>query len=183
VQAFSCLQRPEKPSKAGIFEPARAAVGSRLTKVAGRKDEFESDDALSSLALGLSSMARQQLDTCERGLDARIKESRQFSSKDFYQLERLLEGLKGRRPRERADYLLTLARLCELSPEAAGKRSLHLLLRRHFSALAEAFLAEGSDVDVVRCLVSESLALCPVKVVDERDAHQINANRLDRPTS
>jgi hypothetical protein len=153
---------------------AAGILPSEATRFA--EEIAEGDETLASLAMALSSLARRHLDTCDlRGLDARTKESRDFSSQDFQQLERMLDGLKGRRPRERADYLLTLAALCELSPEAAGNRSLHQLLRRHFSALEEAFLVEGAHVDVVRCFAVESLALSPVKVVDERDAHQIEA--------
>lgn len=144
--------------------------GIPLTETASSNGE----DILAGLALGLSTIARRQLDTCElRGVDARTKESRQFSSRDFAQLEGLLDGLKGR-PRERAEYLLSMAYICEQSPEAAGRRSVHELLRRHFSALAEACAVEKADVDVVRCLALESLALCPINIV-EGDRLQMDA--------
>lgn len=159
------LQRAEEAKQFGM------APGETVTF----QDDTGGDSILAGLALGLSPIARRQLDTCElRGLDARTKESRQFSAKDFQQLDGLLEGLKGRRPRERADYLLTMAYLCEQSPEAAGRRSLHELLRRHFSALAEAYSAEKADVAVVRCLAIESLALCPINIV-EGDRTQMDA--------
>ena len=140
-------------------------------EISGRDDE-EEDELFSSLALGLSRIARRQIDSCEfRGLDARTKESREFSEKDFKALERLLDNLRGRRPRERADYYLTLAKLCELSPEIAGKRSLQQLLRRHFVALAEASMVDDEPPDVVRCYAVESLLLCPAKMKD-RDHHR-----------
>jgi len=142
-------------------------------KVVAGMDDDEEDELFSSLALGLSQIARRQIDNCElRGLDARTKESREFSERDFKALERLLDNLRGRRPRERADYLLTLATLCELSPDIAGKRSLHQLLRRHFVALAEASMVDDEPIDVVRCYVVESLNLCPVKMKDNDTARE-----------
>jgi tetratricopeptide (TPR) repeat protein len=141
------------------------------SEVAAGKDDEEYDDILSSLALGISPIARRQIDNCElRGLDARTKESRSFSSRDFLQIERMLDGLKGRRPRERADYLLTLATLHELSPESSGKHTLHELLRRHFLAVAEAAMSEHMHSDVVRCYAIESLVLCPVTLEAGRES-------------
>lgn len=157
-----------------LLARAREAKHSGLGPevVPATSDDYDTEDVLASLALGLSSIARRQLDECElRGLDARTKESRQFSAKDFQALERLLESLRGRRPRERADYLLTLATLCELCPEAAGRHSVHSLLRRHFAALAEALMVESAHRDVVRCFAIESLSLSPVDLGDRLDSH------------
>jgi tetratricopeptide (TPR) repeat protein len=84
-----------------LLEKARDAKQTGLvpSEVIAGKDDDEHDDILSSLALGISPIARRQIDNCElRGLDARTKESRSFSSRDFLQIERMLDGLKGRRP-------------------------------------------------------------------------------------
>lgn len=158
------LQRAEEAKQFGMA-PSETVIF---------QDDTGGDSILAGLALGLSPIARRQLDTCElRGLDARTKERRQFSAKDFQALDGLLEGLKGRRPRERADYQLTMAYLCEQSPEAAVRWSLHESLRRHFSSLAEAYFSDRTNIDVVRCMAVESLALCPNNIL-ERDRLQMD---------
>jgi len=125
-------------------------------------DVAEGDESLASLALGLSALARRHLDNCElRGIDARARENEEYSRKDYRQVKLLLEGLKGRRPRERADYLLTLAALCEIKPDLSEDERIHVFLRRHFLAVAEAAMSEHAPVDVVRCYAIESLFLCP----------------------
>lgn len=130
-----------------------------------RTDQDDNEDLLSSLALGLSTLARRQLDSCElRGLDARAKESGSFKTLDVRQVQTLLDGLKGRRPRERADYLLTLAWLCEHAPNVTESKSIHEYLRRYFLAVAEAVMSEDSPRDVVRCYALESLMLCPIRL-------------------
>jgi len=125
-------------------------------------DIVEGEESLASLALGLSVLARQHLDKCElRGIDARVRETNTFTERDFRQVETLLERVRGRRPRERADYLATLAALCERAPEAVKENNVHLFLRRHFAAFAEAAMSEDAPLDVVRCYAMESLLLCP----------------------
>ena len=104
-------------------------------------------------------MARRQIENCElRGIDTRTKESGTFKSQDVRQVQTLLDGLKGRRPRERADYLLTLAWLCKHASNVTESRSIHEYLRRHFLAVAEAAMSEDFSRDSVRCY-----ALCTGK--------------------
>ena len=164
---------PSDNASALLLAKARDAkqTGFFPSEVMAGTEDDEYDDILSSLALGISPLARRQIDNCElRGLDARTKESRSFSNRDFLQIERMLDGLKGRRPRERADYLLTLATLYELSPESAGRHTLHELLRRHFLAVAEAAMSEHMHADVVRCYALESLVLSPVTLEPRRES-------------
>lgn len=164
--------RPWDNASALLLAKAKEAkkVGRIPFDIETGKDSSE-DDILSSLALGLSQIARQQLDSCElRGIDARTRESGHFSDQDVRQVQALLDNVKGRRPRERADYLLTLAWLCEHASSATGNRSVHEYIRRYFLALAEATLADGSPKDVVRCYAVESLALCPVTLESGRES-------------
>lgn len=122
------------------------------------------DDILSSLALGLSPIARQQLDSCDlRGIDSRTKESGNFSDSDVRQVQNLLDRVTGRRPRERSDYLLSLAWLCEHASNVTGNRSVHEYLRRYFLSMAEAALSDGTPTDVGRCFCVESLTLSPAR--------------------
>jgi len=129
------------------------------------------DDILSSLALGLSPIALQQLDSCDlRGIDSRAKESGNFTEKDVRQVQNLLDNVKGRRPRERSDYLLSLAWLCEHASSVTGNRSVHEYLRRYFLSLAEAAFSDGTPTDVGRCFCIESLVLCPTQLEPGREA-------------
>jgi tetratricopeptide (TPR) repeat protein len=129
------------------------------------------DDILSSLALGLSPIARQKIDSCElRGIDPRTKESRNFTDSDVRQVQNLLDNVKGRRPRERSDYLLSLAWLCKHASSVTGNRSVHEYLRRYFLSFAEAALSDGTPTDVGRCFCVESLTLCPAQMEPGREA-------------
>lgn len=155
------LAKAEEAKQTGIV-PSETTTSS---------DEDMTDDLLSSLSLGLSALARRHLDNCElRGIDTRTKESRSFRRQDVEQVQELLEGLKGRRPRERADYLLTLAWLCEHASNVTGNKSVHVYLRRHFLAVAEAAMSEDAPKDAVRCYALESLMLCPVVFEEKSDA-------------
>lgn len=129
------------------------------------------DDILSSLALGLSPIARLKLGSCDlRGIDSRTKESGNFTDIDVRQVQNLLENVKGRRPRERSDYLLSLAWLCEHASSVTGNRSVHEYLRRYFLSLAEAALSDGTPADVGRCFCIESLVLCPTQSESRSEA-------------
>jgi tetratricopeptide (TPR) repeat protein len=155
--------RPNDNATLLLLAKAKEAKQTGVAPAEFAASEDEHDELLSSLALGLSTIARDRLDTCDfRGTDERPRETGAFSERDIRQVEQLLERLRGRRPRERADYLLTLAALCERMPESAADRSLHTYLRRFFVSLAETAMSEHSPVDVVRCYTTEALALCPV---------------------
>lgn len=135
------------------------------------RNEEEQGDLLSSLALGLSPIARRQIENCElRGIDTRTKESGSFTVQDVKQVQSLLDGVKGRRPRERADYLLTLAWLCEHASNLTANKSVHEYLRRHFLAVAEAVMSEDAHKDIVRCYALESLVLCPIRFEEKSDS-------------
>lgn len=169
---FILKSNPGDNASALLLEKAREAkeTGIIPVGVAANDDEDEYYDLLSS-ALGLSLIARRQIDNCElRGIDARTKESGSFQTQDVRQVQTLLDGLKGRRPRERADYLLTLAWLCEHASNVTGNRSIYEYLRRHFLSVAEAAMSEDSPRDVVRCYALESLTLCPIRLEDGREA-------------
>ncbi|WP_295389677.1 AAA family ATPase [uncultured Thiodictyon sp.] len=134
------------------------------------ESEDEYNDFISS-SLGISLLARRQLEHCElRGIDTRTKESGSYQTQDVRQVQVLLDRLKGRRPRERADYLLTLAWLCEHASNVTESRSIHEYLRRHFLAVAEAAMSEDFQRDSVRCYALESLILCPIRLEPGREA-------------
>jgi tetratricopeptide (TPR) repeat protein len=133
--------------------------GSTLDETARMTDSFFEDDGpLESLALGLSVLASRHLKRCELvGIDERRRETRNFSKIDFSQVKGLLQGITGRRPREQAGYLLTLAVLCNQMPELNVKGGMQRFLMWYFAAIAEAAMSENVNTDVVRCYAIESL--------------------------
>lgn len=154
-----------------LLEKAKEAKETGIVPIGVSTSEDENEYNLLSSALGLSLLARRQIEICElRGIDARTKESGCFKSQDVRQVHALLDGLKGRRPRERADYLLTLAWLCEHASNVTENKSIHEYLRRHFLAVAEAAMSDDSPRDVVRCYALESLMLCPIRLELGREA-------------
>lgn len=123
-------------------------------------DMFDEDEFLSSLALGLSVLARLHLENCDlRGIDERTKEKGEFEERDFKQVTELLEGVKGRRPLDRAGYHLTLAVICRRSPHLSLEHKVPQYLNWYFSAIAEAALNESAPIDVGRSYCVESLKL------------------------
>lgn len=175
IEKLATLMRANPGDYAGaiLLDKAKNAKQTGLIPfdVPSSKCEDEYEDVLSSLALGLSSIAQHHLEGCEqRGIDARTRESGIFTDKDIKQIQNLLDNVKGRRPRERADYLLTLAWLCEHASHVTANRSIHEYLRRYFLALAEATFSDGSPKDIVRCYAVESLVLCPVALEPGREA-------------
>lgn len=169
----SILQKqPWDTASASLLAKAKDAkeTGKFSISTESGVDSIE-DGILSSLALGLTPIARQQLKSCDlRGIDSRTKESGNFSDSDVRQVQNLLDNVKGRRPRERSDYLLSLAWLCEHASSVTGNRSVHEYLRRYFLSLAEAALTDGTPTDVGRCFCIESLTLCPAQMEPRSDA-------------
>lgn len=158
-------KQPWDNASASLLAKAKDAKETGQFSIATESgvDSIE-DDILSSLALGLTPIARQQLDSCDlRGIDSRTKESGKFSEFDVRQVQNLLDNVKGRRPRERSDYLLSLAWLCEHASSVTGNRSVHEYLRRYFLSMAEAALSDGTPTDVGRCFCVESITLSPAQ--------------------
>jgi hypothetical protein len=123
-------------------------------------DVDESERAVLSLVYGVSELASGLLDSCQmRGVDERSKESNQYSEKDFKAVRTLLERIRGRRPQERADYFLTLARLCEEADEGAAEDNRRSYLRRYFLHSGEAAMSGNLPIDTQRCYLTESLSL------------------------
>ncbi|OOP56538.1 MAG: hypothetical protein AYP45_08630 [Candidatus Brocadia carolinensis] len=147
--------------------PKDSAVTALLTKINqaiedgihGKiSEELVDDEPLSSLALGLSAMARKHLNKCEfKGTDERSREKGLFQQNDYDQIKKLLDNIKGRRPRDRAEYQLSLAALSEKMPDFEKHTQMHTYLMWYFASLAEAAMSENIEVDVVRCYCIESL--------------------------
>lgn len=148
-------QNPFDMQTSSLIERVKQARDSRRPGIASP----ESGDALDieAFSSGLSPFAKLLLDSCDfRGVDERSKVRGYFDEKDFNSVENLVSRVRGRRPRERADYSLTLAAMAYAAPESAGT-SVHELLRRYFTFMGEAAIYDGLHRDVARCYLAEAI--------------------------
>ena len=129
------------------------------------------EEFFESIDTGISVIAKQKLDDCKKtGLDNRAIESGEFTPQDHKRVLDLLENTRGRRPIQRAEFLLTLAWLCQTESITNQNESTNNIKKfeyigRYFVSMAEATYNEISidtrRKDVVRCYAIESLMLCP----------------------
>lgn len=146
------------------YESIKLLGKSRQALETGTFVQDSDDSYLPSTVLELSKLAKYQLETCDlRGIDSRTRESSKFTKSDILGVQNLLAGVKGRRPKEKSDYLLTLAKVNKWLSENTTHVSddnTNVYLRRHFVALAEAAMTDG-NIDAGRCYAIESLTHCP----------------------
>lgn len=147
---------PQDNSTAYLLQKVRKALEDGISTDV--PDGLYEEGSLSTLAKGLSAIARSHLEKCEfKGTDERSREKGSFGKRDYEQVRTLLSTIKGRRPRDRAQYLLSLAALCEKIPDIDRNTQMHTYLMWYFSALAEAAMSEDLEIDVIRCYCIESL--------------------------
>lgn len=130
----------------------------------------EDTDELRELAewdTGLSSLAQYLLNSCDFSyVDERSKARGSFDKKDFAATERILEGIRGRRPAEKAKVLLNLAAMCQKLKDESEERSPLSYLRRALAFMGEAATMEGGHADTARCFLAEALSLTKPKDTD-----------------
>lgn len=122
------------------------------------REELAAD--LGAFSYGLSQFDLAILGTCDyRMVDERSRARGFFEPKDFEVMQRTLEGLRGRLPRQKADCLLTLAAMAHKNPESAGDKSTEHYLVRSLTFMAEAALYERLHPDTARSYVAEAMRL------------------------
>lgn len=126
--------------------------------------DFDRDDVdlagVQYLGLGMSPFALVHINGAPlTGLDERSRARGYYDEVDFRVVERVLNSMSGRRPRERADLSLTLAAICYNDPIAAGDAELSNLLRRYFSLMADASTSTASHKDTIRAYALEAIAV------------------------
>ncbi len=119
-----------------------------------------------NLTLGqLSPFARFILRNCEyRGVDDRSRNQGFYTAEDFNAVDRLLGSIKGRRPRDKAEYLLTMAAIADQCPEVG--EDTRELLHRCFTFQGESSMHESLHSDVARCYLTEAVNLARERSVD-----------------
>ncbi|MGK5092029.1 hypothetical protein WDW89_08465 [Deltaproteobacteria bacterium TL4] len=129
-----------------------------------KKQKFSSDyEELLSLAGFKSSLSKFPQDLIRfsdfTGVDERAKVRGYFVSKDFKEVDINLDRMGGRRPKDKAKLLITLAAMAERSPESAGNKNPSQLIGRALAFMGEAATYDGVHPDVRRFYLLEALAL------------------------
>ena len=131
-------------------------------KLTGNNGEIEELQSLAGISSGLSSFSRHLIKNCGfAGADERAKARGFFSQRDFREIGNLFDRIDGRRPKEKANLLITTAAMTDKSPEAAGRRNTIELLGRAFAFMGEAATYEGVNKDTIRFYLTEAMNLMP----------------------
>lgn len=143
--ARKLLEILEEASKSGDYEEIEKVI-----------DETE----LSTFGGGLSKLIQDTLDKYEEyyGVPPKIAELKNFTKNTLKEIRRISEEAGRARPRERANYLLTEAKLMlELEPEKDIQH--RRVLARYCNAMALYHLSEKSHMDIVRYYYIEAFSL------------------------
>ncbi len=131
-------------------------------KSEGLSDEIETifnEAELSSLTGGRSPHIQFAIANCDyAGVPAAIVSEEKFSKTTLRELRKLIEEAGKARPKERAPYLLTEAKLMELL-EPEKEDELSSVLSRYCLAISQNISSENSPVDVVRFYLLEAFKL------------------------
>ncbi len=131
-------------------------------KSEGLSDEIETifnEAELSSLTGGRSPHIQFALANCDyAGVPASITSEGKFNKTTLRELRKLIEKAGAARPKERAPYLLTEAKLMELiEPDKEGE--LNSVLARYCLAVSQNIASENNPIDVVRFYLLEAFKL------------------------
>lgn len=142
--------------------PKDVTTQSLLSQIRDIQKTGQRDDTTMLHVIGLSPLSQWVLASCEyRGLDENAKRRGFYEKRDFDAIDARIKAAKGRRPRERADYLLTYSAMLLKSPHIHTYRSQKELLGSYFRFMGEAARNDSLPIDVARCFFSESLTSAP----------------------
>lgn len=129
-------------------------------KMTGRSGGIEELQGIAGISSGLSLFSKHLIKNCDfAGADERAKARGFFSKRDFKEIKKLFDRIDGRRPKEKANLLITLAAMTEKSPESAGDENANQILGRAFAFMGEAATYEEIDKDSIRYYLLESMRL------------------------
>lgn len=127
------------------------------------KEEFNqliADAEFDSFGGGLSNFIKETLDSYNNyfGVPAKIIDSGTFTKETLNAIRKLIETAGRARPRERANYLLTEAKLMT-TLESDKESNLRSVLARYCNAMALNHISENSSMDVIRSFYIEAFSL------------------------
>lgn len=143
------------PQAADLLEAIRQARSGRMIAI----NEIIVETALSDVSREISDFARFYLDRCDyHGVRADHIQSQNFDRGDIVTLEQLATRSRTIRPRERAGYYLSAAKITSLL-EDEDPNQFYKYLCRSFASSGDAIVVENRPLDAAREYYCESLSV------------------------
>lgn len=169
-KGFALIQLDELDEAREVLEKAISihpenTYASRLLQALDEPDNEElsqiiADAEFDSFGGGLSKFIKDTIENYDEyfGVPAKVIDSGDFSKETLNAIRRLIDTAGRARPRERANYLLTEAKLMTaLEPEKES--ILRSVLARYCNAMALNHISENSSMDVIRYYYLEAFSL------------------------
>lgn len=169
-KGFALIQQNELEEAKEILEESISTYNentyaNRLLKAIEEKDDIELSIAIAeaefdSFGGGYSKLMKETLDKYDQyfGVPPKVIDSGNFTKETLSAIRRLIDTAGRARPRERANYLLTEAKLMtQLEPDKENE--LRSVLARYCNAMALNHISENSPMDVIRNYYIESFNL------------------------
>jgi len=169
-KGFALIQLDELDEAREVLEEAISihpenTYASRLLQALDEPDNEElsqiiADAEFDSFGGGFSKFIKDTLENYDEyfGVPAKVIDSGDFSKETLNAIRRLIDTAGRARPRERANYLLTEAKLMTaLEPEKES--NLRSVLARYCNAMALNHISENSSMDVIRYYYLEAFSL------------------------
>lgn len=136
-----------------LLEAIKQAKSGQLLQI----DELIIETTLSDLSREISGFTQFYVDRCDyQGVPPSRVQGLNFNHNDILELERLATRSRTIRPRERAGFYLSAAKITSLL-EDEDQNQFYKYLCRSFASTADAFIAEGKPLDAAREFYCESL--------------------------
>lgn len=180
-KGFALIQLDKLDEAREVIEEAISihpenTYASRLLQALDEPDNEElsqiiADAEFDSFGGGLSKFIKDTIENYDEyfGVPAKVIDSGDFSKETLNAIRRLIDTAGRARPRERANYLLTEAKLMTtLEPEKES--NLRSVLARYCNAMALNHISENSSMDVIRNYYLEAFNL--------EESYDANARQL-----
>jgi hypothetical protein len=169
-KGFALIQLNELDEAREVLEEAISihnenTYASRLLQALDEPDNEElsqiiADAEFDSFGGGLSKFIKGTIENYDEyfGVPAKVIDSGDFSKETLIAIRRLIDTAGRARPRERANYLLTEAKLM-IALEPEKENILRSVLARYCNAMALNHISENSSMDVIRYYYLEAFSL------------------------
>ncbi len=146
------------------YQAAELLEAIRQARLTGRSAEIQIEMIQSISSSAVSELTEFFLERCDyQGVRAdRFRDGRydvRHAQADLQALERLAGELRTARPRERAGYYLSAAKIALLRDDNAPSDQFYKYLCRSFASTADGFLSEGRHLNAVQEMYCEALAV------------------------
>lgn len=138
-----------------LLEAIKQAKSGQLLQI----DELIIETTLSDLSREISGFTQFYVDRCDyQGVPPSRVQRQNFDHNDILELERLATKSRTIRPRERAGYYLSAAKITSLL-EDEDQNQFYKYLCRSFASTADAIVVEGRPLEAAREFYCESLSV------------------------